>query len=30
MRDIPYGVANFEKIRTENGIYVDKTKYIEN
>ena len=29
MRDIPYGEANFETIRTENCIYVDKTEYIE-
>ncbi len=26
---IPYGVSNFESIKTENYIYIDKTKYIE-
>jgi hypothetical protein len=26
---LPYGISNFEKIRTENYIYVDKTQYIE-
>ena len=26
---IPYGESNFEKIRTENYVYVDKTRYIE-
>ena len=26
---IPYGNANFEKIRTENYVYIDKTQYIE-
>jgi hypothetical protein len=26
---LPYGISNFEKIRTENYIYVDKTPYIE-
>ncbi|MDR0567110.1 MAG: AAA family ATPase, partial [Prevotellaceae bacterium] len=26
---IPYGSANFEKIRTENYVYIDKTQYIE-
>ncbi len=29
MRAIPYGDANFENIRTENWLYVDKTMYIE-
>ena len=29
MRQIPYGEANFETIRKENWIYVDKTMYIE-
>ena len=29
LRQIPYGEANFEAIRTGDGIYVDKTKYIE-
>ena len=28
MRQIPYGEANFEKIREENWLYVDKTMYI--
>ncbi|MDR0602805.1 MAG: ATP-binding protein [Bacteroidales bacterium] len=26
---IPYGNTNFEKIRTENYVYIDKTQYIE-
>jgi hypothetical protein len=26
---LPYGNSNFEKIRTENYVYVDKTQYIE-
>lgn len=26
---LPYGIANFETIRTENYFYVDKTQYIE-
>ena len=29
LRQIPYGEANFETIRKENWIYVDKTMYIE-
>ncbi|BBE30032.1 hypothetical protein OSSY52_01730 [Tepiditoga spiralis] len=29
MKKVPYGLQNFEKIRTENFYYVDKTKYIE-
>ena len=29
MRQIPYGEGNFEKIRTNNNIYIDKTMYIE-
>ncbi len=29
MREIPYGEANFERIRTENWLYVDKTQYIQ-
>ena len=29
MRKIPYGQINFERIITNNYIYVDKTKYIE-
>lgn len=29
MRQIPYGEANFEEIRLDNAIYVDKTMYIE-
>ena len=29
MRKIPYGQINFERIITDNYIYVDKTKYIE-
>jgi len=28
-KKIPYGHSNFERIRTENYVYVDKTKYIE-
>ncbi|MDR0603766.1 MAG: AAA family ATPase, partial [Bacteroidales bacterium] len=26
---IPYGSTNFESIRTENYVYIDKTQYIE-
>ncbi|MDR2382917.1 MAG: AAA family ATPase, partial [Prevotellaceae bacterium] len=26
---LPYGNSNFEKIRTENYVYVDKTRFIE-
>ncbi|MDR1224945.1 MAG: ATP-binding protein [Tannerella sp.] len=26
---LPYGASNFEKIRTENFVYIDKTRYIE-
>jgi len=26
---VPYGISNFEKIRQENYLYIDKTKYIE-
>ena len=26
---IPYGISNFKKIRTENYLYVDKTRFIE-
>lgn len=29
MMKLPYGIANFEKIRTEGYFYVDKTRYIE-
>ena len=29
MLKIPYGVSNFEKIRTENSIDIDKTHFIE-
>jgi len=28
-KKIPYGQSNFEKIRTENYVYVDKTRFIE-
>jgi hypothetical protein len=28
-KQLPYGNTNFEKIRTENYIYIDKTRYIE-
>ena len=28
-KKLPYGNSNFESIRTENYIYVDKTRYIE-
>ena len=28
-RKIPYGVSDYQKIKTENYVYVDKTKYIE-
>ncbi|MDR1379984.1 MAG: AAA family ATPase, partial [Tannerella sp.] len=26
---LPYGICNFEKIRTEGYAYVDKTRFIE-
>ncbi|MDR1676522.1 MAG: AAA family ATPase, partial [Tannerella sp.] len=26
---LPYGNTNFEKLRTENYVYIDKTRYIE-
>ncbi|MDR2287269.1 MAG: AAA family ATPase, partial [Prevotellaceae bacterium] len=26
---LPYGNTNFEKLRTENFVYIDKTRYIE-
>ena len=29
MAKIPYGVSNFEKLRKDNYIYMDKTRYIE-
>jgi len=29
MKRIPYGISNFDKIKTENYYYIDKTKYIE-
>lgn len=29
MRQIPYGTANFEEIRLNNALYIDKTMYIE-
>jgi hypothetical protein len=29
MKRIPYAITNFEKIRTENYLYVDKTRFIE-
>jgi len=29
MLRIPYGVSNFEQIRTNNFLYVDKTHFIE-
>ena len=29
MKQIPYGEINFETIRTNNSIYIDKTSYIE-
>ena len=28
MLKIPYGISNFERIRTKNFLYVDKTRYI--
>jgi len=28
-KKIPYGITNFESIRTENYVYVDKTRFIE-
>jgi hypothetical protein len=29
LKRLPYGLSNFETIRTENYVYVDKTRYIE-
>lgn len=29
MKRIPYGISNFEVLRNENYLYVDKTHYIE-
>ena len=29
MQNIPYGIANFRKLRLENNLYIDKTRYIE-
>ena len=29
MKKIPYAIPNFKKIRTENYLYVDKTRFIE-
>ncbi|GAK59507.1 hypothetical protein U27_06492 [Candidatus Vecturithrix granuli] len=29
MMKLPYGIANFETIRTEDYFYVDKTPYLE-
>lgn len=29
MMKLPYGIANFETIRTEGCFYVDKTRYLE-
>ncbi|MDR1525188.1 MAG: AAA family ATPase, partial [Tannerella sp.] len=26
---LPYGASNFEKVRTENYVYIDKTRFIE-
>jgi hypothetical protein len=26
---LPYGCSNFEKVRTENYIYIDRTRFIE-
>jgi Predicted AAA-ATPase. len=28
-KKIPYALTNFERIRTENYLYVDKTRFIE-
>ena len=28
-KKIPYALTNFEEIRTENYLYVDKTRFIE-
>ena len=30
MKKIPYGLADFKRIKTENYYFVDKTKFIEN
>ena len=29
MKRIPYGISSFDKIKTENYYYIDKTKFIE-
>ena len=29
VKKIPLGLSNFESIRTENYVYVDKTRFIE-
>ena len=29
MKRIPYGISNFEVLREEEYLYVDKTSYIE-
>ena len=29
MKKIPYGISNFEQLRRENYLYIDKTRYIE-
>jgi hypothetical protein len=28
-KKIPYGISNFDKIRTENYLYVDKTRFVK-
>lgn len=29
MKKIPYGISNFKLLKTENYLYIDKTRYIE-
>jgi hypothetical protein len=29
VKQLPYGASNFEKVRTKNYVYIDKTRYIE-
>jgi len=29
MLKLPYGISNFEKLITENYIYIDRTNYVE-
>jgi hypothetical protein len=29
VKRLPYGNSNFESVRTENYVYIDKTRFIE-